>query len=117
MQVAETFTFPVPVEELPAPTKARLLELLPAAAAAKARRHEDCLPCQQKPQKPAGGHNDDDKETQPAAPATKGDAGGAEAALCELHLGDFVRLDTCVTVVDAAVFLDNLQSIEELKHR
>lgn len=117
MQVAETFTFPVPVEELPPPTKARLLELLPAAAAAKARRHEHCLPCQQTP---AQGHDDgdDDGETQlPAARATTGDAGSTESTLSELHLGDFVRLDTCVTVVDAAVFLDNLQSIEELKHR
>ncbi|KAF8059687.1 yciC [Scenedesmus sp. PABB004] len=32
-------------------------------------------------------------------------------------LGDFVRLDTCVTVVDASAFADNLHSIEELKDR
>jgi G3E family GTPase len=37
--------------------------------------------------------------------------------LSEFHLSDWVRLDTCVTVVDASVFLDNLHSIEELKDR
>jgi hypothetical protein len=49
--------------------------------------------------------------------------GGSEAAdagatlLSELSLSDWVRLDTCVTVVDASVFLDNLHSIEELRDR
>jgi hypothetical protein len=37
--------------------------------------------------------------------------------LSEFHLSDWVRLDTCVTVVDASVFLDNLHSIEELRDR
>jgi hypothetical protein len=29
MQVAETFTFPIPVDQLPAETQARLIKLLP----------------------------------------------------------------------------------------
>lgn len=37
--------------------------------------------------------------------------------LSEFQLSDWVRLDTCVTVVDASVFLDNLHSIEELRDR
>lgn len=41
----------------------------------------------------------------------------AGALLSELSLSDWVRLDTCVTVVDASVFLDNLHSIEELRDR
>lgn len=52
---------------------------------------------------------------------TEANGGSAEAAgaavLSELSLSDWVRLDTCVTVVDASVFLDNLHSIEELRDR
>jgi G3E family GTPase len=49
--------------------------------------------------------------------AGKAFAGGDGGVLSELQLSDWVRLDTCVTVVDASVFLDNLHSIEELKDR
>jgi hypothetical protein len=46
-----------------------------------------------------------------------GSDGGPNSVLSELQLSDWVKLDTCVTVVDASVFLDNLHSIEELRDR
>jgi hypothetical protein len=46
-----------------------------------------------------------------------GSEGGNNSVLSELQLSDWVKLDTCVTVVDASVFLDNLHSIEELRDR
>lgn len=52
-----------------------------------------------------------------AEAAAGGSADAAGALLSELSLSDWVRLDTCVTVVDASVFLDNLHSIEELRDR
>lgn len=37
--------------------------------------------------------------------------------VCLRTLNSVARLDTCVTVMDASTFWDNLQSIEELKDR
>lgn len=151
MQVAETFAFPIPAEELPAEVQAQLVKLLPAAAAAR------------KPPCPTGncpvitadssrkgltagkgnaqaalngaGKGDNSADVASSGTAKKGgkksgkrgdDVGGEQQVdqkksdgdvLSELQLSDWVRLDTCVTVVDASVFLDNLHSIEELRDR
>jgi G3E family GTPase len=56
-------------------------------------------------------------QTAAAAAADDGAAAAAAGVLSELSLSDWVRLDTCVTVVDASIFLDNLHSIEELRDR
>lgn len=52
-----------------------------------------------------------------AAEEATGSGADGGAVLSELQLSDWVRLDTCVTVVDASLFLDNLHSIEELRDR
>mgnify|MGYP001807856625 CR=1 FL=1 len=56
-------------------------------------------------------------DTTTADMAGKASVGSDGGVLSELQLSDWVKLDTCVTVVDASVFLDNLHSIEELKDR
>jgi hypothetical protein len=45
------------------------------------------------------------------------DQAACETGSCGPSLMDVARLDTCVTVVDAAAFFANVESIEDLKDR
>lgn len=128
MQVAETFTFPIPMDQLPPESQDQLMKLLPAAAARKHACPTGTCPLKKTDSGASntkgnnGSRSRDDakvRDTDFAKPeageAVQADDG--EAELAELQLSDWVRLDTCVTVVDASVFLDNLHSIEELRDR
>lgn len=161
MQVAETFTFPIPVDQLPPDTRARLLKLLPdeetraswcptgncpvhkTAPVTDKDSSEDGSADTQVPRDAAAksdatvvmtdaaadsaanttnGSSKSKDGSADSAAAAAADSGSEEAEagatlLSELSLSDWVRLDTCVTVVDASVFLDNLHSIEELRDR
>lgn len=113
MQVAETFTFPIPTSELPPDTREQLLKLLPAAAKPSHGCGRPGAPC----------NDDGGRRTRSADKAPKEQQGGKDDngshanGLSELALSEYVRLDTCVTVVDASVFFDNLHSLEELHDR
>ncbi|WIA40174.1 hypothetical protein OEZ86_013569 [Tetradesmus obliquus] len=166
MQVAETFTFPIPAEQLPADIRSQLAQLLPpGAAASRTACPTGNCPWVTATSAAAAGGGGSGKEGplgDAAASASvedvavdisgsSSDAGdkavkkgggkqkkggkkessgkdaaeeeeeeeeaGNELELSEFQLSDWVRLDTCVTVVDASVFLDNLHSIEELRDR
>lgn len=101
MQVAETFAFELPSNNasatLPAPHGND------AAAEPPTKRQKRA-----KKQGKGKGKEDD-------AEADAEEAGGA----CPLPitLSSLARLDTCVTVVDASSFWDNLSSLEELADR
>jgi len=124
MQVAETFTFPIPMDQLPPESQDQLMKLLPAAAARKHACPTGTCPLRKTDSgasntKSNNGSRSKDDATVRDNDSVKeeGEAAGGEAELAELQLSDWVRLDTCVTVVDASVFLDNLHSIEELRDR
>ncbi|KIY98642.1 hypothetical protein MNEG_9319 [Monoraphidium neglectum] len=119
MQVAETFAMELDAPML-AELKARGLKLPPPPASLTA------------PQKPAADAVVVNTATAPAARGEGEAAADAEVVIHEggddgaedaagggggVSLSDFSRLDTCVTVVDAAKFFDDLQSIEELADR
>jgi G3E family GTPase len=126
MQVAETFTMSIPVEELrraadEAGEKSgdgggglrRLLESLPPPSprapmtpALKKARYEGEIAQKQGERTPV------DTESEEKEGAC--DVHGADSELC---LSRWARLDTCVTVVDAARFWDDLHSIEDLSER
>lgn len=113
MQVAETFAFPIPLSELPANTREQLHKMLPAAAAKPARSCGHAgAPC-----------NDDvarrtrSADKAPKEPQDSKDGSSPADGHAELALSEYVRLDTCVTVVDASVFFDNLHSLEDLHDR
>jgi len=130
MQVAETFAFPIPAHDIPEDTRTRLLQLLPQVF--KPHDPTTCLTCPPQqldtssaagPKSRASRRDRDDKES--GAEGSKADKAAAgidnnqdsRHLLAEMRLSDWVRLDTCVTVVDGSVFESNLHSIEELKER
>ncbi|GLI65240.1 hypothetical protein VaNZ11_008725, partial [Volvox africanus] len=87
MQVAETFEFPLDGSD---PAAALALEAAAAAAGAAVVHGSDSV---------------------------NGADGAANSLSAPRRLADVARLDTCVTVVDAANLLDNLHSLETLKDR
>eukprot|EP00775_Hariotina_reticulata_P012907 gene12907-13033_t len=134
MQVAETFAFPIPAHDLPEETRTRLLQLLPQVF--KPHDPTTCLTCPSQQldtssaagPKRRGSRRDRDDEDSSRAEGSKADNSSADDGvgnnnqdsrllLAEMRLSDWVRLDTCVTVVDGSVFDNNLHSIEELKER
>jgi len=137
MQVAETFTFPIPAHDLREETRNHLLQLLPQSF--KPHDPSTCITCPSDTQQPdrmasataPAGHKGTQQHRQEEASYTKGNLiddkaevgtdssnrGSKLLPLAEMHLSDWVRLDTCVTVVDGSVFESNLHSIEELKDR
>ncbi|KAF6261691.1 CobW/HypB/UreG, nucleotide-binding domain-containing protein [Scenedesmus sp. NREL 46B-D3] len=147
MQVAETFTFPIPADQLPADVRSQLAKLLPADAAARraACPTGNCpiIAAAAESGKVSKAVLGDGVDVAVEISSSSGEAGVKAAKkgkgnkkerakkggsgvdeettqdleLSEFHLSDWVRLDTCVTVVDASVFLDNLHSIEELRDR
>ncbi len=135
MQVAETFTFQLP-DDISCPldhdhsshsrkqqpthrSKGEAAEDAPAAKSTKKRRSSS-----------GGSAKGDEGDTGAKGGSRRGSRRGSlagEGAAAE-GVGDsegglppvlssVARLDTCVTVVDAATFLDNLTSIEELADR
>lgn len=73
---------------------------------------------QQQQQQQQGATLGQGNEAQALVRAGKNGVGSDAMAAAALRtLSDFARLDTCVTVVDAATFFDNLHSIEELADR
>ncbi|KXZ55351.1 hypothetical protein GPECTOR_3g481 [Gonium pectorale] len=99
MQVAETFTF-----QLPEP-----LQKAAAAAITDGDADDDGAA--------AGGRNKRRKRKPSRSSSRDASAASASAKGVPLALSSVARLDTCVTVVDAATFHDNLTSIEELSDR
>lgn len=118
MQVAETFAMPLPAS--------MAISLLAAGGDKKGKKgaaEGQAQPAQSaqrgKEASAAGGGVSGGKR---AASVDGGGGGGSALAAPDEHcpgqcLGDFARLDTCVTVVDAGAFFDNLASIEELADR
>lgn len=96
MQVAETFSLAVD-EGMRAELEARgfALPAAPAPAADDDKRKKNDGKAEQEEEQ-------EGEEGEPPLP---------------LSLSSFARLDTCVTVVDAAAFYDDLTSIEELADR
>lgn len=126
MQVAETFAFHLSPDMLP---------LGSAAAKLLANNSTGLVPDETAPssngesQRPAakqqqnGKHDATFEPPQPGKEQNGTEGSTAATEACEdgtctgVSLSHFARLDTCVTVIDAASFYDNLDSIEELGDR
>jgi hypothetical protein len=111
MQVAETFAMTIPKDDLT--ENAALKDLLSL--------HQQQQQQQQPGSKSKKRHSGDTKAAASVHSKTTTTSNGAENAIVAgseaFSLGSFAQLDTCVTVVDASRFYDDLHSIEELKDR
>ena len=118
--MAETFTFALPDDlqhqdsaACPLPSAAQAAPREAIATAAEAERGGKAAA--------AGGHTK--KSRRSSSGGSAAEAAKEEAPLeappqgVPAALSSVARLDTCVTVVDAATFLDNLTSIEEVADR
>lgn len=114
MQVAETFTFQLQPDHAHSDA-----EQQPGAAeAAKASGAK--LPAggeQQHADSKAAADQQKAGASDKAAAAAAVEGPACEDGSCGPSLMDVARLDTCVTVVDAATFFANVESIEDLKDR
>ena len=137
MQVAETFTMSIPVDELRRAAEEnegksgdggaglrRLLESLPLRAPSaprtpalkKMKRDEVISERKGEHGNQRRGHGNVDSSDSEEGEETE-EACDVHGRDCELCLSRWAQLDTCVTVVDAARFWDDLHSIEDLKER
>ncbi|KAG2452963.1 hypothetical protein HYH02_002300 [Chlamydomonas schloesseri] len=129
MQVAETFTFALPGDlqqdggaACPLPSKAAREAAAAAAAEAEAEKSKAAAGSGGKSKKArrsssgsAAAAEAEQRQKQEAEEAAEEEREGEEGV--PAALSSVARLDTCVTVVDAATFLDNLTSIEEVADR
>lgn len=109
MQVAETFAF-----QLPPPALATDAEVSEAAYQPLLKRARSGDPQEGSTDVR---HRAVDVERGKAVTGGAQEEGVAQCRLLPPTLMDVACLDTCVTVVDAFRFYDDLQSIEELKDR
>jgi hypothetical protein len=115
MQVAETFTFQLQPDHAHSDAEQQPAAAEAAGAKLPARgeqKQADAKVAADQQQASAS-----DKAAATPAPAAAVEGPACEDGSCGPSLMDVARLDTCVTVVDAASFFANVESIEDLKDR